>query len=149
MGRSRETYGKKEVRKKKEKKRKDKLAKKQEKRETEKKGGLDNMLAYVDEFGNITSEPPEKIKKEETKLEDIEISVAKKDDTEDSKEKIGMVTQYNSSKGFGFIKDSENKESIFFHVTNTNEDVVEGNRVTYEPGKGPKGKVALNISLKK
>ncbi len=40
------------------KKRKEKEQKKQLRRENSTGGGLDNMIAYVDKFGNITSEPP-------------------------------------------------------------------------------------------
>ena len=40
------------------KKRKEKEQKKQQRRENSQGGGLDNMIAYVDKFGNITSEPP-------------------------------------------------------------------------------------------
>ena len=59
MGRSQETFHKKEVRSKKEKKRKEKEAKKLARKENATGGGLDDMMAYVDEFGNIVSEPPE------------------------------------------------------------------------------------------
>ena len=58
MGRSKETFGKKEVRKKKEKKRKDKQKKRLEKKEQDPQGGED-MIAYVDEFGRLTDTPPE------------------------------------------------------------------------------------------
>ena len=59
MGRSQETFHKKEVRNKKEKKRKEKEAKKLARREHEKKGSLDDMIAYVDENGMITDTPPD------------------------------------------------------------------------------------------
>ncbi|MFC2089365.1 cold-shock protein [Bacteroidota bacterium] len=149
MGRSRETYSKKEVRTKKEKKRKDKLAKKQAKRETEKKGGLDDMIAYVDENGNIVSTPPEKTKPESTKLSDIEISVPRKESGPEDRTRQGVVSNFNTSKGFGFIRDLQTNESLFFHINNTQEDVIEGNKVSFERGKGPKGPVANNIKLVK
>jgi len=41
------------------KKRKEKEIKKQIRRENSQGGSLDDMIAYVDKFGNITSEPPE------------------------------------------------------------------------------------------
>ena len=41
------------------KKRKEKEKKKIERRENSPGGGLDNMIAYVDKFGNITSDPPD------------------------------------------------------------------------------------------
>ncbi|MCF8225070.1 MAG: cold shock domain-containing protein [Bacteroidales bacterium] len=149
MGRSRETFNKKKVRTTKEKKRKDKLAKKQQKKETEKKSGLDDMLAYVDAYGNITSTPPEEDKKVESKLEDIEISVPR--DTSEPQDLIreGVVEMYDTQKGFGFIRDSISKESVFFHVNNTRDDVSVGNRVSFEMEKGPKGMVANNVGIVK
>jgi len=36
----------------------DKADKKEERQKNSKGGGLENMLAYVDENGNISSEPP-------------------------------------------------------------------------------------------
>jgi S-adenosylmethionine hydrolase len=65
MGRSQETFGKKEVRIKKEKKRKDKEQKRALRRSEVKKSSFDDMIAYVDEFGMITSSPPDPGKKTE------------------------------------------------------------------------------------
>jgi len=58
MGRSQESFNKKEVRKKKEKKRQDKEKKRLARKDGEKKGGLDSMIAYVDENGMLTDTPP-------------------------------------------------------------------------------------------
>ena len=63
MGRSQETFGKKEVRNKKDKKRKDKEQKRAKKKSEGKKSNFDDMIAYVDEFGMITSTPPDPDKK--------------------------------------------------------------------------------------
>ena len=78
MGRSQETYNKKEVRNKKEKKRKEKEKKRLARKEGEKKSGLEDMIAYVDENGTITSTPPDPNRKTEVPLEDIDISIPKK-----------------------------------------------------------------------
>jgi len=80
MGRSQETFNKKEVRNKKEKKRKDKIAKREEKKNLEKSGELDDMIAYVDENGNISDTPPDPTKKKVIKSESIEINVPKRED---------------------------------------------------------------------
>ena len=64
MGRSQETFSKKEVRKKKEKKRLDKEKKRLARKDTE-KTGLDDMIAYVDENGMIVAAPPDPSMKEE------------------------------------------------------------------------------------
>ena len=144
MGRSQETFNKKEVRSKKEKKRKDKEMKRLAKKENEKKTSLDDMIAYVDENGIITSTPPE-TKKEEINVEDIEISPAKKEKEVFDPIRKGTLTFFNESKGFGFIKDSETKESVFVHINNLLDDVKEGNLLEFEIEQGKKGPTAVNV----
>jgi cold shock CspA family protein len=106
------------------------------------------MIAYVDEFGNILDSPPDPSEKEEIELDDIAISVAKSDPNEvvDTL-KNGVVSFFDESKGFGFIRDMQNDQRIFVHVSNLNEPVKENNMVTFELGKGPKGPVAMNVSV--
>ena len=72
-----ESWNKKEREKKKQKEKKDKADKMKERKENPKSGGMDNMIAYVDEFGNFSSTPPDPRRKVEIKLEDIEIGVPK------------------------------------------------------------------------
>jgi len=147
MGRSRETFNKKDVRKKKEKKRKDKLAKKMAKRDEDGKSGLDDMIAYVDEFGNITDTPQDPADKEELNAEDIEVSIPKSDGTAQDKTRTGTITNFYDSKGYGFIRDADTKESIFVHVNNAQEEIFEGNKVSFETEKGPKGLAAVNVKV--
>lgn len=148
MGRSQESFGKKEVRSKKEKKRKEKEKKRLEKKDRETSGSLDDMIAYVDEFGNITSTPPDPDKKkEEINIEDIEISVPKQEDIPFDPNRKGIVTFFNDSKGFGFIKDTETQESVFVHVNNLLEEIKEGNLVSYEVEMGPKGPSAIKVKV--
>ena len=112
MGRSQESFNKKDVRNKKEKKRKEKAAKKLAKRDGE-KSSFDDMIAYVDENGVITSEPIDPTSKTEVKLEDIAVSVPKGSDEEVDPIRKGTITFFNESKGFGFIKDLETKQDVF------------------------------------
>eukprot|EP01156_Anaeramoeba_ignava_P001627 Anaeramoba_ignava/a1673_10.p2 GENE.a1673_10~~a1673_10.p2 ORF type:complete len:151 (+),score=30.80 a1673_10:134-586(+) len=148
MARSKETFNKKEVRKKQEKKRKEKEARKQARKESGGNSGLDDMIAYVDEFGNITDTPPEETAKEEIKAEDIDVSVPKGGYGEaESKEKQGIVTFFNEQKGFGFIRNLQNNQDIFVHINAVEGTIKEGNRVTYEEGQGPKGPTAMNVKL--
>ena len=150
MARSRETYNKKEVRNKKEKKRKEKEKKRIARKESDSKNSPDDMIAYVDEFGNITDTPPDPDDKEEVALEDIEVSVPPKDKSEENDPiRKGVVTFFNDSKGYGFIRDMQTKESVFVHVNNTLEEIREGNLVTFEIEKGPKGLAANNVKLSK
>jgi len=146
MGKSQETFNKKEVRNKKEKKRKDKEKKRFARKDGGKVSGLDNMLAYVDENGRISSTPPDPSKRIEIKLDDIQIAVPKHDDSmkEDPVRK-GTVTFFNESKGFGFIRDNDSKESIFVHVNSLQEAIKEGNLVSFEIGMGPKGPIAMKV----
>jgi cold shock CspA family protein len=150
MGRSQETFNKKEVRNKKEKKRKEKEKKKLIRKEGGGGGSLDDMIAYVDENGMITSTPPDPSKKTVINLEDIEISIPKSDPNQvlDPIRK-GSVTFFNTSKGFGFIRDLETQESVFVHVNNLLEDIKEGNLVNYEVEMGQKGPTAVQVKLYK
>lgn len=147
MGRSQETFNKKEVRNKKEKKRKQKLERKQAKRE-EKKDSFDDMIAYVDANGNITSTPPDELEKEEINAEDIELGVPSREEQEDVKS-TGTVSFFNHDKGYGFITDSSNKQKLFVHINNVDGDINEGNKVSFDVEKGPKGLVAVNVEMVK
>ncbi len=150
MGRSQESFFKKEVRNKKEKKRKEKEKKRQARKDNDKSGSLDDMIAYVDENGMITDTPPDPDKKNEVKLEDIEIGVPKSEGGEKQDTvRVGTVTFFNDSKGYGFIKDSETKESIFVHVNNTIDEIREGNKVSFEVEMGHKGPVATGVKMVK
>ena len=148
MGRSQETFNKKEVKNKKEKKRKEKEKKRLIRKETGKKSSFDDMIAYVDEFGKITSTPPDPDKKIQVEAKNIETSVTKSDLTQKPDYiRKGVISFFNDAKGFGFIRDLESKKSVFFHVNNLLEEVKENNIVTFEIGKGPKGPTALNVKL--
>lgn len=149
MARSQETYGKKEVRKKKEKKKKEKEKRRSEKKDNEKKRSLDDMIAYVDENGNISNTPPEE-KKKEINTEDIEISIPKRDPNEEvDPVREGKLIFFNDSKGYGFIKDTETGEKIFVHINNCVDDIEEGDNTTFEVEKGKKGLVAIHVRKKK
>jgi len=147
MGRSRETYNKKDVRKKKEKKRKDKLAKKMAKRDEDGNSGLDNMIAYVDEFGNITDKPKDPDEIEETNVEDIEVSIPKGSNVQASKERTGKIISFFDSKAYGFIRDDDTGDTVFVHVNNAHDDIGEGDKVSFETEKGEKGLAAVNVKV--
>ena len=59
-----------------------------------------------------------------------------------------MKSQYDD-KGFGFISDSQTKQSIFVHISNAAEPLAEGNKVLFEVGKGEKGPIALNVKIER
>ena len=148
MGRSQESFGKKEVRKKKEQKRKEKEEKRAKKKSEGKRSSFDDMIAYVDEFGRITSTPPDPDKKTVIVAESIELKITKNNpETAPNFVRKGVVTFFNESKGFGFIRDLESHQSIFVHANNLLEPVKENNLVNFEIGKGTKGPSAMNVKL--
>jgi cold shock CspA family protein len=147
MGRSTETFSKKEREKKKSIKLKDKKEKAEERKANGSKGkSLDDMMAYIDEDGNITSTPPDPNKRRKIVAEEIQISVPKQAElTEADKIRTGSVTMFNSAKGFGFIRDHVTQESIFVHVNGLTEEVKEGDKVTFETEQGQKGLNAVSV----
>ncbi|MEE4286006.1 MAG: cold shock domain-containing protein [Mariniphaga sp.] len=147
MGRSQESFNKKEVRNKKEKKRKEKEKKRQARKENTKSNSLDDMIAYVDQHGNISDTPPDPDQKEKINVEDIQVSVPRGPLEVVDPNRKGTVTFFNPSKGFGFITDQETRESVFVHVNNTLEEIREGNLVSFEVEKGQKGPVAVRVQV--
>lgn len=149
MGRSQETYNKKEVRDKKAKRKKEKEEKRKARKEAGSRGEED-MVAYVDEFGNLTSTPPDPTAKKSTvKAEDIIIGVPSRIEDENmSNEHTGVVTFFNEEKGYGFIKDANSKQSIFVHINNFDGDELkENNKVIFEVEENAKGLSAVNVKL--
>jgi len=151
MAKSQQTFNKSEKEKKRLKKREDKRkkmeARKLEKEESGKKG---IEFAYVDHNGNLTDTPPDPSKKIKVKAKNIEISIPKT--LESDREEIdpvrnGTVSFFDTSKGFGFIIDSENQEKYFTHVSGLIDEITEGNKVSFELEKGMKGMNAVKVTL--
>ena len=147
MAKSQETFGKKEKQKKKLKERQDKKEKMDERKANAKKGkSLDEMMAYLDENGNISSTPPDPRRKQTFKLEDMQIGVPKKTDADPADAiRTGVVTFFNDEKGFGFIHDLQSQERVFIHVNQLSEPIRENDKVTFEVEMGPKGPSAINV----
>ncbi|MBP9151457.1 MAG: cold shock domain-containing protein [Flavobacteriales bacterium] len=147
MGRSQETFGKKEREKKKAKKRKDKEENKLARKE-EGKSSWEDMIAYVDENGMITSTPPDPtVKKKVIKAEDIVLGIPQKDESDVDPIRTGTVSFFNHDKGYGFIKDADNGDSMFVHINNVLEEIAEGNKVTFEVQPGLKGPEAAKVKV--
>lgn len=148
MAKSKESFNKRE----KEKKRIKQREEKKEKMEQRKASGgktksLDDMLAYIDENGNLSTTPPDPRNKKVFNAEDVQIGVPKLEDTEpeDSIRK-GKVSFFNESKGFGFIIDELSGERIFVHINQLKERLEENDKVTFEVESGPRGLNAVNVT---
>ena len=135
-----------------EKAKQSKREEKQKKKDSKKlssKSSFDDMIAYVDENGMITSIPPtDDIKKEEINPDEIIIATPKKEETEPVILK-GRVEFFNESRGFGFIKDLSGVDKYFFHVNNAAPGIAENDIVTFDLERGVKGMNAVNICLEK
>ncbi len=145
MARAQETFGKKEREKKRLKKREDKQKKKEARKANATGGGFENMLAYVDENGHLTDTPPDPSKKVKVDAKSIEIGVPKREEVEIDPIRNGRVEFFNDSKGYGFIKDLEDQEKYFVHINGCLEEIVEGNKVTFELERGMKGMNAVRV----
>lgn len=133
-----ETAAKKEKQKKKAKEKRDKAHKMKERKLNNNKGkSLEDMMAYVDENGDLSSSPPDPRKKKETNAEDISLSVSRPSEPAELIRK-GIITYFNDSKGYGFITDVKSKENIFMHSSQLQGPVKEGNLVTYETERAQK-----------
>lgn len=143
MAGSQETFGKKEREKKRLKRKKDKQLKKEER----KASGQDSMFVYVDEFGQLTDTPQDPANKIKVDAASIEIGIPKKEDREEAEpaEKTGKVSFFDTSKGFGFILDTNSQEKYFVHVSGLIDEVAENDKVTFELERGLKGMNAVRV----
>jgi cold shock CspA family protein len=149
LARSTETFSKKEKEKARLKKSKDKKEKAEDRKANAGKGkSLEDMMAYIDEHGNITSTPPDPSRKIKVNAEDIRIGTAKQQDLPHDTVRNGVVTFFNESKGYGFIRDLETQESIFVHINALTEPLKENNMVTFETEQGQKGLSAIKVKKK-
>jgi cold shock CspA family protein len=149
MGRSQETFSKKDKEKNKIKKRQEKMMKKEERKANSKGGGLENMMAYVDENGNISDTPIDPKTRTKIDAESIDISIPKRTEEPEEKVKKGKVSYWNASKGYGFIKELETQENIFVHINGVSGTIEENDMVTFEMVRSPKGWNAVNVKSAK
>ncbi|HYG38197.1 MAG TPA: cold shock domain-containing protein [Cytophagales bacterium] len=148
MGRSQETFSKKENEKKKIKKKKEKEERKEERKANNKGQSFEDMIMYVDENGNFTSTPPDPKKKKVISQESIQIGVSKQEDMAPVDPiRKGKVTFFNESKGYGFIKDQESQDSIFVHINGLIDRIKENDKVSFEIEMTQKGPNAVRVKL--
>ena len=142
-----DSWNKKDREQKKQKAKKDKAEKMQQRKEGTKKS-FDDMIAYLDENGNLTSKLPDPRKKVEVKLEDIQIGVPEYiPPTEEELTRTGKVTFFNTEKGFGFIKDLASQQSVFVHVNSLESPIQENDKVSFQIEMGQRGPAAVKVKL--
>lgn len=139
-----ETFNKKERNKKKLQKRKDKEQRREERRmDTSKTGkSLDDMIAYVDEYGNFSDTPPDKRKTSTIKAEDIPIDIPREEPEDPDALPTGTISYFDAAKGYGFITGSKKQERIFVHQSQLADPSITlstGDTVEYQAKKGPRG----------
>jgi cold shock CspA family protein len=143
-----QTWQKKDREQKRQKEKNAKVEKMQQRKENSTKKSFDDMIAYLDENGNLTSQPPDPRKKIEVRLEDIQISVPEYiPPTKDELTHTGKVTFFNTAKGFGFIKDLASQQSIFVHANNLESAISENDIVSFEIEAGQRGPAAVKVKV--
>ncbi|MFM2385881.1 MAG: hypothetical protein RL660_638 [Bacteroidota bacterium] len=138
-----DTFNKKTQQQKKAKKKQDKLERREERKTNNNKGkSLQDMIAYVDEYGNITDVPPDQQKRTVINAEDIQLGAAP---IIVQTEFFGVLTSYLTEKSFGFITEDNSNKSVFIHANNLPAGAKANDRLAYEKEKTPKGHVAINV----
>jgi len=57
----------------------------------------------------------------------------------------GTVKFFNSTKGYGFIKDNESENEYFVHVSGLIDEINPNDEVSFELQEGKKGLNAVNV----
>ena len=148
MAKSQQTFNKTEKEKLRRKKREDKKKKKEARRAEAKENPQGIQFAYVDHYGNLTDTPPDPSLKIKVDAKSIELGIPKKEDVYFDPIRNGKVSFFDSSKGFGFIIDTETQEKYFTHVSGLIDEIAENDKVTFELEKGMKGLNAVRVKKK-
>lgn len=146
MAKSKETYNKREKEKKRLRKKQEKREKMEERKAHAEKGkSLNDMLAYIDEDGNLSTTPPDPMMKRTFSAEEIEIGVPKQTNESEDARHEGIVNYFTEAKGFGFISAKHTGERIFFHVNQVQGLIRENDRVSFEVERSAKGWNAVDV----
>ena len=148
MAKSQQTFNKTEKEKLRRKKREDKKKKKEARRAEAKDNPQGIQFAYVDHYGNLTDTPPDPSMKIKVDAKSIELGIPKKVEEIFDPIRNGKVSFFDSSKGFGFILDTETQEKYFTHVSGLIDEIAENDKVTFELEKGMKGLNAVRVKKK-
>jgi cold shock CspA family protein len=147
MAKSKETFNKREKEKKRLQQRQEKKEKMQQRKSGEKKHkSLDDMIAYIDENGNLSATPPDPKKRKVFTLEEVPTAVpVPQTDKQYNDLRKGTVQFFNESKGFGFIVDAASGERIFVHISQVSDPIEERDVVHFEVEHGDRGLSAIHV----
>lgn len=141
MAKSQLTFKKKEQAKKKQQKKQEKQERRELNRANNDKGkSLEEMFAYVDEFGNISDTPPTQPYK--FKEEDLH----RPSDPEDEYF-YGKVSYYNDIGHYGFIRDNESSETVYFNDRLAGKTLSLNQKVKYKYIRSKQGKQISEVEL--
>jgi CspA family cold shock protein len=59
----------------------------------------------------------------------------------------GTVKFFNDAKGFGFITPEDGSKDVFVHVSGLNDEIREGDKVSFDVEEGQKGLSAVNVAV--
>jgi cold shock CspA family protein len=145
MAKSKATFSKKEKEKKRFQQKQEKAQKMEERKSNSKKGkSLEEMMAYLDEDGNLTDMPRDPRVKKVYAQESIQIGVPKHEDVPDVP-RTGTVSFFDHGRGFGFITDDTSHERVYVHVSNLQHQLNESDKVTFFTENGPRGLNAIDV----
>lgn len=149
MAKSQQTFNKIEKEKARIKKREDKLKKKEARKAENKDNTKGIQFAYVDAYGNLTDTPQNPADRIKVDANTIEIGIPKKEESDEVIDPVhkGKVSFFDSSKGFGFIIDSESQEKYFCHISGLLDKIAENDKVSFELERGMKGMNAVKVKL--
>lgn len=136
MAKSQLTFQKKERAKKKQIKKQQKLERREFNKTNNNKGkSLEEMFAYVDEFGNISDTPPEPLQ-------------GNKDKTQNHDEFLfGRVSYYNDKGRYGFIRNNLSRETVYFNDNIVGMVLNVDEKVKYKTTRSKQGIQASEVSL--
>ena len=138
------TFNKRENEKKRAQRRKEKEQRREERKANKKETSFEDMIAYVDENGNISDTPPDLTKKKVIKESDIDLT-SKNMGGATKVGNHGMVKFFDTEKGYGFIVRDETNEEFFFHHSSADFPIAQQDRVSFDTERGPKGMNAVRI----
>ncbi len=142
MARSQNAFNKQQREKKKLQKKKAKQQKKEERRANSPGGDLDNMMAYLDENGNIIDTPPDQqpTKPNRTPGKEIEEKAPDLDS-----ERRGKVVYFSSDKGTGTILQDHSNERFKVFDDGLKVRVQEGDTVRFNLKEEEDQHIAINV----